>query len=229
MTVSIGFYKRIHDWVLDEYTNKICFRPFQVNGNPYKSRVFVVGAQPEPLAKHESEDVKVYANSLVDENIFRLLNEEEMNQSSREYKGILNFVQYMKATNNEDVVVTSVNCYVEPDIRKLKSMKKLNDPLIVKGARIFKEVVNEFSPQIIILQGSKALKEFHELYEDKLIIKGDLTVPVSELENQGVIAELNLGSGKKCNVLACRSMSYFGKNGESFQEFKKIIGDLLNN
>ncbi len=229
MTVSIGLYNKIKNWLIDEYSGEICYRPFQVDGNPYKSKIFIINSYPEPLAINGANDTQAYANSLVDQKLFNQMNEDELQNSSREYKGTLNFTNWMKETYKRDVVLTSVNCYVAKEETVYKQLKKLNSPLIVKGARIFKEVIEEFAPSVIILQGSKTIKEFQEQFKERLKIKKDFTLPIQELEGSGVIAKLRLKNGDDCLILACRSMSHFGKNGQKFIEFKDQLAKTIKN
>lgn len=227
MTVSVGFYKKMHNWIIDEYTGEIVFRPFQVNGNPYKSKVLIVGITPEPLMERELDNPRIYADSLVDGELFEELNESRLKEVSREYKGVQNFVKYMKERYNEDVIISNVNCYIAEDANTLKKMKGLKNPLIVKGERIFREVVEEFSSPLIILQGTKTLKEFTDAFSEQLHYKTDFSLPIQEIENQGIFAELTLSNGNVCKVLACRSMSYFNKNGSKFEQLKVNIDTII--
>lgn len=124
MTVSVGFFRKIYEWIVDGHSDDIQYRPFQVDGNPYKSRVFLVGLYPESLAYFDLNDIKMYADSLVDGELFEQLNGLEIIAASREYKGSLNFAQWMKKEFNENVVLTNVNCLLAKDYKQFKQMKK---------------------------------------------------------------------------------------------------------
>lgn len=230
MTVSVGFFKKISDWIRDGYSQEIMYRPFQVNGNPYKSRVFLVGFYPETFAHFHLDDAKIYADSLVDQELFEQLNGVEIDAASREYKGSLNFSQWMKEKFGENVVLTYVNAFIAKDDKQFKQMKKENHVLYQTGKRLFEEVLHEFGPEIIIIQGSKAFDEFREIYQDRLVHKADAfhTGTVQELEKLGIIAEYPLRNGETCKVLACRNMSYFGKEGATFGKVKETLSGLLN-
>ncbi|MBB5149395.1 hypothetical protein [Ureibacillus thermosphaericus] len=229
MTVSVGFFRKIYEWVVDGHSDDIQYRPFQVDGNPYKSRVFLVGLYPESLAYFDLNDIKMYADSLVDGELFEQLNGLEIIAASREYKGSLNFAQWMKKEFNENVVLTNVNCLLAKDYKQFKQMKKENHLLYLSGKQLFEKVLNEFSPEIIIIQGSKAFDEFREIYQERLIHKVETfeTGTVQELEKLGVIAEYPLENGENVKVIACRNMSYFGKEGAAFGTVKEVIGRLL--
>lgn len=229
MTVSVGFFRKIHEWVADGQSREIKYRPFQVDGNPYKSKVFLVGLYPESLSSFDLKDAKIFADSLVDGELFEQLNGIQIIRASREYKGSLNFAEWMKKTYNENIVLTNVNCFIAKDDKQFKQMKKENHDCYLTGKKLFEEVLHEFSPEIIIIHGSKAFHEFREIYQDRLVHKTDafLTGTVQELEKLGIIAEFPLRSGKNSKIIACRNMSYFGKEGGTFGALKEAIGNLL--
>lgn len=227
MTVSAGFYKKIYDWVIDEKSGKVAFQPFQVDGNPYKSKVILVRATPESLPQEDLKDVKLYVDSLVDAKLFKELNSHQIKTVSREYKGCINFVTWMKEHYSENVVLANVNSLVE-STQHLKQIKKKNDALYKKGIKIFEEVLNEFKPEIIILQGSTVLKQFREQFENQLIFHNDSFEKVQQLEQMGVFAEFPLQNGQRVKILGCRSMTYFGKDGVNFGEFKFTLDQLLS-
>jgi len=229
MTVSVGFFRKINEWIADGLSEEIKYRPFQVDGNPYKSKVFLVGLYPESLAYFDLEDAKIYADSLVDGELFEQLNGLEILNASREYKGSLNFAQWMKKIFNENVVLTNVNGFMAEDYKQFKQMKKENHFRYLAGKKLFELVLYEFSPEILIIEGSKAFDEFRENFHDRLIHKADVfdTGNVQELEQSGVVAELPLQEGENVKILVCRNMSYFGKEGAAFGTLKETIGRLL--
>lgn len=227
MTVSAGFYKKIQQWVIDEQSGDVTFRPFQTDGNPYRANVFLVSTNPEPLAEIYANDLKLHADSLVDTKLFEELNQEQLNLSSREYKGNLNFLSWMKEHFQEEVVLTYVNCYQAANPEKLKQMKRQKEPLYLRGFEIFEEILNEFSPEILILNGSSAFKLFMEVYTGVLVERSSSLDTVQELEKQGVFAKLPLKNGEHVKVVACRNMMYFGKDGNSFGDLKQTLANEL--
>lgn len=227
MTVSMGFYKVIKQWVIDSETGNITFQPFQADGNPYKSNVFLVGASPELNLEIAMNNLKLYVESLVDGKLFQETFAQELQSASREYKGSLNFVSWMKERYNENVVLTNVNCLSTENAQMLKQMKKQEHPLYKRGLQIFEEVLNEFAPEIVILQGSSAYKAFIEHFGDRLIDFVSTNDTVQQLEQKGVLAKFPLKNGKNINIIVSRSMSYFGKEGNSFGKFKATINRIL--
>lgn len=230
MFISPGFYKKICDWIYDETSEEIVFRPFQLNGNPYKSKVFVVGVSPEPLEGWLMDDIELYAEALVDADYMEEVN-DFYEGCSREFKGTLNFVDWMKRQYNEDVIMTSLNCYCVQDISELKALRKKKVPLVEKGDKLFTQVLTEFQPEIIVLHGTKPWKEFLERFKERIVPRVDtdtlLTDSVQSLEQKGVIAEMQLHGGKLVKIVVCRSLSHFGKEGTSFKHLKATIDKLL--
>ncbi|MDI7743140.1 RNA 2'-phosphotransferase [Lysinibacillus fusiformis] len=229
MAVSTGFMKKIQRWAIDEQSGEILFLPFQTEGNPYKSKVVLAGANPEPLLQVDASDFQIFAETLVDANLFSDLFPDEIAEASREYKGSLNFAAWVKENLHEQVVLSSINA-LNLDAGELKPLKKEQDPLYVKGFDILKEVINEFQPEVLIIQGSTAYKLFMEQYKEQLVDVevDDLTMSVQALEQKGVIAKLSLNNDRKVNILVCRSMGAFGKEGKTFGEFKEIMRNLIN-
>ncbi|NLY80320.1 MAG: hypothetical protein GX072_10670 [Lysinibacillus sp.] len=107
-------------------------------------------------------------------------------------------------------------------------MKKENHFLYNSGKKLFEEIIYEFTPEILIIEGTKAFDEFREVYKDRLINKVDIfdTGSVKELEKHRVIAEFPLHSGN-VKVLVCRNMSYFGKEGSTFVHLREALSQLL--
>ena len=225
--VSAGFYKKIKQWVLDPQSEKIAFQPFQTNGNPYKSNVFLISATPEPYLQLESKDLNLYAQTLLNNEIFNVVFDEELKTASREYKGSIHFMEYMQGKYNEVVVLSYLNCLNVENPNHSKELKKRNDPLYTKGVEVLQELLNEFVPKVAIVQGATNWKKFLEQFGEQLIDVKDLNQSVQQLESQGVLAKLPLKNGETVNILACRSMGNFGKTGSSFGELKETLNPLL--
>ncbi len=228
MAVSAGFLKKIERWIIDEHSGEILYLPFQTLGNPYKARVILVGANPEPLLEVDASDSQILSETLVDSALFSDLFQDEIAEASREYKGSLHFASWVNENLREQVVLSSLNG-LNLENENLKQLKKGKDPLYLRGFEIFKEVINEFEPEFLVIQGSAAYKLFLEQYKEQLIdIEVDnISASVQTLENSGVIAKLPLKNGRNVNILVCRSMGAFGKEGKTFGEFKEKLTQLL--
>lgn len=229
MAISLGFYKKIFNWVTEEESERTLFKPFQIDGNPYKSRVFLVNLNPNPVLKVEENSVRIFADALVDNELLHDLYRLELSQASREFKGSMQFAAWMKKQFGENIVLTSVNAYQTDEPKELKAIKKTDPANYQRGFDIFKAVMNEFQPEVVILQGTAALEQFKVLYNKQLVIyNSSISLKVQELENIGVFAELHYENGKTAKIMACRSMGYFGKEGASFEIFKKRLKEIVN-
>lgn len=225
MTVSAGFYKKIREWAV-EATGEITFRPFQVNGNPYKSRVFIVGANATPKVESATTSENIFIESLVYGDLFEELYGYQFVKQSREYSGMMNFAKWMSEEFNENAVISFANTLQVNTAQELKQLKKQMPEAYVKGQQIFKEVVHEFQPEIIILHGAQAVQQFRLLFEKELLDYHPSIDKVQHLEEIGVFAEMHLTAEHKIQVLACRSMGYYGKDGSTFDNFKERIREI---
>lgn len=228
MSVSVGFLKKINEWVVEKELNKLVYLPFQVNGNPYKCKVFLVGAKPEPFIQMDIDELSLIADALVDEQLFQLIIDEYKLEATREYKGSLNFSKWMKEQWNETVLLSSVNCLIFNNEKQLKLLKKRKDPMYIHGFELFEMMVSEFEPEILIIQGSATLKLFQDNFGDKLldVSKDAFTKSIAELEGE-IYGKFPLENGKIVNVIVTKSMSYFGENGKSFVKLKQHLQQLL--
>lgn len=229
MTVSVGFYKKIIKWVLDEGTDNVVFRPFLTNGNPYKSRVLLVGQSANPVLKVEQGSESVFVEALVNEDLLDDLYRAELLAASREYKGSVQFLKWYEKMYGENVILTSLNTYQTDSVKELKALQRQDEVNYNKGVKIFKEVIEEFEPEIIILQGAATVEQFKVLYSVNLILLNSTVTKIQELEELGPFAEMFYENGKVVKVFATRSMAYFGKSGESFGMFKEKLEETLKN
>ena len=225
MGVSIGFHRKVNDWILSQ-EEEVVFRPFLVDGNPYKSRVFVVGAFPQPKLNIQLEERQQYIESLVDVEFFDSLYGDLMH--SRENKGVATFTQWLKEACGEVVVNTNVTTLMADSTKQLKEFKKTTLQDYEKGFRVFREVLEEFQPEIVILHGADALKQFRHQFKDCLIDYYAHIEKVQELEDVGAFAEIHFHEERKVKILACRNLSMYGKSGEKFADFKQhVLNHLL--
>lgn len=227
MTVSDGFYRKIEKWLIDDETGDKRYKPFQINGNPYKANVFLVNVMANPVLATEQSYVKLFADGLVDEEILQELYAEKLANASREYKGSEQFAKWLYKISGEQVVLTSLNAYEVDDIKDAKLVKKQYPTQYERGQQIFEEVLTEFAPKIIILQGKAAVEQFQQRFNERLIIKNTKHTKIQDLEEAGLFATLHTADGRTIEVFATRSMAYFRKDGASFEIFKKNLKKAL--
>lgn len=224
MGVSNGFSRKITEWMLSE-EGRVAFRPFLVDGNPYKSRFFVVGAFPHPVIAVDEGEHEEYVESLVDAELWNAFYGDQM--QSRENKGTAAFVQWLKEACGETAVHVNVTALMADSAKKLKEHGKESPGDYKKGFDVFQETVEEFQPEFLILHGADAVKQFRKQFGKALQDRYAQIDKVQDLEEVGVFAQWHIASGRKVQVLACRNLSYYGKMGEAFEVFKQRIQEML--
>ena len=91
MPISVGFYKKMHQWLMAEQENTVKFRPFLTKDNPYKSRIFLVSANTVPQLYVEDDNEKVFAEALMNRTLLKREYLDELNRAPREFQGSLQF------------------------------------------------------------------------------------------------------------------------------------------
>ena len=88
--------------------------------------------------------------------------------------------------------------------------------------------MEEFQPEIVILHGADALKQFRHQFKDCLIDYYAHIEKVQELEEVGAFAEIHFNEERKVEILACRNLSMYGKSGEKVADCKKQVRQQLS-
>ena len=229
MPISKGFYKKVYPWLTGEDGKKVLYRPFLAKGNPYKSRIFLVSSHAVPLFKVEDRSEQIFAESLVNRELFHELYLSELKGAPREFKGSLQFENWLEKQHQESLIYTSLNTYQLESADEAKVAKQEDTANFERGDLIFKEVVDEFQPEIIILQGTAAYEQFKARYADQLVIYNEDVTKVQLLEQTGPFAEMVYDNGKKVSIFVTRSMSYFGVDGSKFELFKENFAKIVEN
>lgn len=226
MPISQGFYKKLYQWLMNETNTTVAFRPFLTNGNPYKSRIFLVGANATPSFQVGENEERIFAESLVHRELFMQLFHEQYMKAPREFKGSIYFNQWLEQ-RGESVIYTSLNTYQLESVNDAKIAKKVDTENFARGQQIFNEVLQEFQPEIIVLQGATTFNQFKTMYAEDLVIYNPDITKVQLLEMEGPFAEYHYVTGKKALVFVTRSMSYFGRDGKIFEQFKENLIGIL--
>lgn len=226
MPVSIGFYKKIYEWLVNETQTTVAFRPFLTNGNPYKSRIFLVGSNAVPLFKVAVKEAPIFAEGLINRELFMQQFHEQYLTAPRDFKGSIYFNQWLEQLG-ETVIYTTLNTYQLENANDAKIAQKEDALNFARGQQIFNEVLQEFQPKIIVLQGTSAFNQFKTMYEESLVIFNPAITKVALLEEQGPFAEMHYVTGKKALIFVTRSLSYFGKDGKNFEQFKENLMRIL--
>ena len=227
MPISAGLYKKVTPWLKGENGNSVAFRPFLTKGNPYKSRIFLVSSNAVPYFKVEDENEQNFAEALVNRELFRELYFNEIMAAPREFKGSLQFEKWLETQHHESVIHTSLNTYQLETADQAKVAKKEDAVNFEQGQAIFKEVLEEFQPKIIILQGAATLNQFKAMYGERLVSYHPDVTKVQQLEEVGPFGEMHYENGETVFVFVTRSMSFFGVDGLKFERFKGNLAKML--
>lgn len=227
MAISLGFYKYIYNWVTDKTSGKPIFRPFETNGNPYKAKVFIVGSHPSPKINIFENEIKEYADVLVNRDEFELAFEDELSLASNETKGARRFVKWLEVKHQTQAILSFVNTLGADDLTSLKKERKDSPTQFKRGQEIFKEVITELRPEYILLHGAYALEQFRKQFDGVFIEFGPQNRSLQDLEGEGVFGKIKHADGTETMILACRSLSYFKEDGSTLdpfiQKFLRVI------
>lgn len=226
MPISVGFYKKVSQWLMDTSLESVKFRPFLTKGNPYKSRIFLVSSNAVPYFHVENNSEKIFAESLVNRPLLEELYFSELQAAPREFQGSLQFEAWLEAQGHS-LLYTSLNAYQLNGQDDVKLAKQNDEENYARGERIFKEVLHEFQPEILILQGATALNQFKKQFAENLVLYYPTITKVQLLEEAGPFAEMHFANGKKMLVFVTRSMGYFGQDGAKFEKFKEKLMEAL--
>lgn len=227
MSISVGFYKYVYKWITDEQTGEPIYRPFETNVNPYMAKVFIVGSHPTPLLELEKEHVSFYANSLVDRDEYNRLFAGSLSKS-REYNGALRFSNVLESTYAVPSAISYINALTADSLIDLKNQKQENSALFYRGFEIFKEVLEELKPPIVLLHGSYALEQFRIMFEGYAIEFGSTNRKLKELEGEGKFGKIQHDDGSESILFACKSLAYFKENNEQYRNYMDQIVEELN-
>ena len=216
MAISVGFYKHVNKWLVDQHSNELIFRPFETNMNPYKADVFIVGAHPTPVLNLSMEQSKLYANALVNRDEFMELFPDYFKSTSRDVKGAIRLTETLEKYGIS-TVISYVNALTAKNLTDLKKQKKDNKEAFEYGTEIFKNVLDEIQPPIILLHGSYALEQFRQNLAGFFVEFGHNTRKLEDLIDEGVFGKIMYKNGKESIVLVSKSLASFKENDEDFE------------
>ncbi len=214
MGVSAGFQRKIEDWIIGEDWS-ITFCPFLTTTNPYKARVVIAGAYAQPKANIDES----YIEALL--NFYEYDERYDFVAHSRENKGVLTFAEAVNEI--APTVISNVNTLMVNSAKEASAQKKTAD--FQKGYDVFRDVLQEFQPEILILHGTEAVKQFRQQFATQLQDDFPHLEKVQELEAVGIFARLQLNENP-IKILACRNLSQYG-SGKTFVAFLEKIKGIV--
>lgn len=222
MAISIGFFKYVQRWIADSKRPEIVYRPFEAGDNPYRASVYIVCAHPSPTLSLHAKYARRYADALVDQNSLLELFPNYMKSTSRDVKGAYSFAQDLRYYGISSVI-TYVNALTANNANDLKQMKKDNAAQYNRGFEIFKEVIAELKPPVLLLNGAFALEHFRSLYKNYFIEYGHFARNLTELMDEGMFGKLVHDDGKETLVFATKSLSFYNSDDEKYNKLLKQI------
>ena len=159
---------------------------------------------------------------------FYLKSRKKQNKSevSRTRMGINSLVDWIENECNTGVIETDIFTYPTKNVKELLAIDK---QILNKSIEKFWQVLLEFQPDTIILYGSLTVDVLKKLLKDKdkqveYFCKNDDRI--EDIEKIFPFARFNIDS-KNINVIACRHLMYYGKNGNSFENLRQNIKKSL--
>ena len=159
---------------------------------------------------------------------FYLKSRKKQNKSevSRTRMGINSLVDWIENECNTGVIETDIFTYPTKNVKELLAIDK---QILNKSIEKFWQVLLEFQPDTIILYGSLTVDILKKLLKDKnkqveYFCKNE--DGIEDIEKIFPFARFNIDS-KNINVIACRHLMYYGKNGNSFENLRQNIKKSL--
>jgi hypothetical protein len=224
MAISIGFFKHVLNWLTDAEAKELMYRPFETTSNPYKADVFIVGAHPTPIPTLQLSQLKEYANGLVNRADLYALFPEYLSYASREIKGAMKLVDALEE-QGISAGLSYTNAVMTKNLTTLKQLKKENEHVYTRGKEIFREVIQEIEPSMLVLHGAHALGEFREAFENYFVEYGHKDRKLDELDGSGAIGKIIHDNGKETIVFVTKSLATFKVEDEKNQ---RLIEQLKN-
>ena len=213
MAISVGFFKHVLNWLTDLEAKELVYRPFETKGNPYKADVFIVGAHPTPIPNLQLSQLKDYANGLVNRADLFSFCPDYLKLASREMKGAMKLMDELEA-QGISAGLSYTNALMTQNLTTLKQIKKENEHVYNRGKEIFREVIQEIEPPMVILHGAHTLNEFREAFENYFVEYGHKERKLDELDGSGAFGKIIHDNGKETIVFATKSLATFKADDE---------------
>lgn len=222
MVVSPGFERKIRQWLFNNGRRDLQLRPFLTEGNPYRSKCFVVGIFPQKRLPINMGNLGRHVEALLHRELFSYLYGDLI--ESREKKGIDRFFSWYYKQFAHYPVWAFLNAIEFQDEEHYKLYRKLEPEAFQIGHSVFLEILEEFQPEHLILYGNKVLKEFRSQFSEVLIDSRSTIEKCSELVELGAFAKMYYDNGKMVKIYAVPSISLFA---EEQKQFQKLLHHLM--
>jgi hypothetical protein len=212
--------------------DNVYFRPFS-GGDPAKAEIFLAGINPATIIKKERVEFNEYSRMLKQPGL-KDLNalyektriENGQTKESRTRMGIKSFSGWLRKESGKEVLETDVVAYPTSNASALKTTE---NALVEKGTEIFIDLLKMQRPKILVIHGKGALSYLLYSIKDKIDVdqkldQKDISPDIRSLEeNKKPLFTINFSKGEKCKVFVCRHLQYYGRTGESYEDFRKTL------
>lgn len=204
-------------------------RPYICNGNPYKAKICFVGTNPAtpiyPEQINKEEYIKLYNDYAA---FMKFYKENRVKNGktaiSRTRMGIISFAEWAERELGTYMIETDIFTY---PTKNIKELKKVDKKILSKSLQVFDNVIREFKPSVIILHGALTVETFRKLMDGNNVRYFSDNDKMDEIEKLNPYAEIEL-NGKTASILASKHFMYYGKTGNSFQNLKKNLKEMLD-
>ncbi|MBP2643677.1 MAG: hypothetical protein H6Q67_1564 [Firmicutes bacterium] len=220
--------KQLKNMCRQPVADKAYYQPLVCIGDMSKIGIFVVGTNPALSVYSHEIDIDTYTDLLFNYERFMdyyraIRFKEGLPEMSRIRTGLHGFLTWLSEQTNFSVAETNVIAYPTPT---LVDLKKVPSPIIGVGKSIFRRLLAVIKPQLIILHGKPTVVSFRKAIEKEKLAKTqeiNLYKPIEYLEMCSPLTHIQYPNGRYGTVLACRNLSLYGRNGNGFSSFKKLV------
>ena len=207
------------------------FRPFLCRGNPDNARTFLVGINPAtPIYPHDIS-LDDYAKLLGNYELFLAYYRDRRGRQGKTgisptRRGIDSLGKWLENLTSAPVLETNIIAY---PTRKASDLKREPDYILQKGSQIFKSLLLGIRPALIVLHGAETIEGFIQVLAETGLAKDALSVneKKEEFAKKAPLISFCYEDGSLAKVFACRHLRFYGNEGNSYAEFRKLISDSM--
>ncbi len=210
---------------------KAYYRPFICNGELSQVKIFFVGINPATPIYDKDIRINEYVRLLLNYDDFIAFYKTNRirkgkTELSRTRTGINSFMDWLR--NKTDSSILETNAITYPT-ENLNLLWKEPLELIDEGKKIFYDMLLKFMPNLLILHGKETVVQVVNLFNEMgfRFNRIDLSQRMEQMENQVPLINFEYPNGKKGYIISCRHFMYYGRNGNSFTEFRNKLEEFI--
>lgn len=234
-----------------EHLQKLCvplegsdiyFRPLVCKGNLDQIGIFIVGINPATSIKTNvpiDEYLEMLTNYQKFDDYYVGLRREAGKRSdhSRTRLGTNSLVRKLTDTpiiKSQNIAIAETNIIPFPtkNIKELKALEKENPALIKEARTRFLDLLEMAKPRLIIVHSKTAFDELVELISEQYGLDEDIQKlkdsKIEALESISDLLSIPYSKSRKCNLMVCRHLMYFGTVGNSYTAFLMNVENIIS-